>query len=112
MSLSRVLHITGRGDSLEAESKTGAGIVALAAEDSGLGDLTDSGTDIAFSIRLCTLEGCMTCSSGGGDGPISFALSSLTFIDSAGLLWVSSSRSCSAALCRAASTSSLRSLKS
>lgn len=106
MSLSKGLHITlftGRGDKLEAGSKSGAATV---------GDLTGSGTDMAFSIRLCTVEGCMTCSSGGGVGPFSFASTGLAFKDSAGLLWLSLSRSCSAALCRAASTSSLRSLKS
>lgn len=57
----------GRGDNLEAETKTGAGTGTEAVKDRG------AGTAIAFSIRLCTLEGSRTCwlSSGGGVGPMS-----------------------------------------
>lgn len=114
-SLSKGFHIpffAGRGVILEAGSKTGARTGTAAVDDSVLGDLIDSGTDIAFSIRHCALEGSMTFSSGGGVRPISFASTSLASRGSAGLLWVSLSRSCSAALCSAASTSSRRSLKS
>jgi len=65
----------GRGDILEAESKTGAGTGTEAPEVTRTGDFTeipsDTGAAIAFSIRLCTLEGSMTFSSGGGVGPMS-----------------------------------------
>lgn len=78
MSFSKGLQMTlviGRGDSLEAETKTGA--APEAAEDRGTGAFAevtaDAGTAMAFSIRLCTLQGSMTCwlSSGGGVGPMS-----------------------------------------
>lgn len=61
----------GRGVILEAESRTGAGTGAEAADDTGAG--ADTGTAIAFSIRLWTWEGSMTRwpSSGGGVGPMS-----------------------------------------
>lgn len=117
----------GTGDSLEAETKTGAGTGTEAANERGTGGFAevtaDTPTAIAFSIRLCTLEGSMTCwlSSGGGVGPIS-PLEALhcvstgsVFTASVGLFWLSWSLfkfSCSAALCRAASTRSLKSLKS
>lgn len=67
----------GRGDSLGAETKTGAGTGTEAAKHRGPGAFTEviaeTGPAIAFSIRLCTLEGSMTCwlSSGGGVGPMS-----------------------------------------
>lgn len=69
--------LIGRGDSLGAETKGGAGTGTEAATDRGTGAFAevtaDTGTAIAFSIRLCTLEGSMTCwlSSGGGVGPMS-----------------------------------------
>lgn len=109
-----------RGDSFEAGAETGT-----EAKVRGSGSFTaaDTGTAIAFSIRLCTLEGSMTCwlSSGGGVGPMSlvYALHSAStgsvFTASEGLFWLSWSLfrfSCSAALCIAASTRSLKSLKS
>lgn len=83
----------------------------------------DTRTAMAFSIRLCALEGSMTCwlSSGGGVDAVSppgashcASIGSL-FTASVGVFWLSCSLSifsCSAALCRAASTRSLRSLKS
>lgn len=80
MSFSKGLQMAlfiGRGDSLLAETKTGAGSSGGAAEDSSPGAFTevtaDTGTAIAFSIRLCTLEASMTCwlSSGGGVEPMS-----------------------------------------
>lgn len=67
--------LIGREDILWAGSKTGAAAGAEAAEDTGSGAFTEAtdGTAIAFSIRLCTLEGSITCwlSSGGGVGPMS-----------------------------------------
>lgn len=115
--------VIGKVDSLGAETKTGAGACPEAAEDRGTGAFTevtaDTGTAIAFSIRLCTLQGSMTCwlSSGGGVGPISLHCASTisVFTASVSLFWLSWSLfrfSCSAALCRAASTRSLKSLKS
>lgn len=68
-----------RGDSLGAGTETteaaediGTGLRAFTGSEVG----TVSGTTIAFSIRLCTLEGSMTCwlSSGGGVGPRSGVL--------------------------------------
>lgn len=124
--LQMILFIGG-GDCLGAETKTEAGTGTEAAKVRGTGVFTDvtadTGTAIAFSIKLCTLEGSMTCwlSSGGGVGPMSLlcslhcASTTAVFTASVGLLWLSWSLfrfSCSAALCRAASTSSLRSLKS
>lgn len=77
-SFSRGLQMTlfiGRGDSLGAGTKTGAETGTEAAMVRGTGSFTavTAGTAIAFSIRLCTLEGSMTCwfSSGGGVGPMS-----------------------------------------
>ena len=130
MSFSKGLQMTlfvGSGDSLGAETKTGAGTRTEAAGDLGTGAFTevtvDTGTAIAFSIRLCTLEASMTCwlSSGGGVGPMSLlkgphsASTRSVFTASVDLFWLSWSLfrfSCSAALCRAASTKSLKSLKS
>lgn len=62
----------GRGESLGAETNTEAGTGTEAAKDRGTGAF-ETGTAIAFSIRLCTREGSMTCwlSSGGGVGPMS-----------------------------------------
>lgn len=94
----------GSGDCLGAEIKTGAGTGTCgAAEDSGTavftapGVVAETGITIAFSIRLCTLEGSMTCwlSSGGGVGPMSLLLAlycasiASAFIGSADLLWLS-----------------------
>lgn len=65
----------GTGDSLVDETKTGAGTGTDPAKEWGTGAFAEAGTRtaIAFSIRLCTLEGSMTCwlSSGGGVGPFS-----------------------------------------
>lgn len=67
----------GRGDILWAASKTGADTATEAAEDMDTAPLIEvtagTGTAMAFSIRLCTLDGSMTCwlSSGGGVGPMS-----------------------------------------
>lgn len=117
----------GTGDGLEAEIKTG--VVAGTETGKGIGTgafagvTPDTPTAIAFSIRLCALEGSMTSwlSSGGGVGPISpeeplpcVSIGSV-FTASVDLFWLSWSLfkfSCSAALCRAASTRSLKSLKS
>lgn len=78
VSFSTGLHTTlliGRGDNLEADSNTGARTDTEAPEDPGTGDCTglpsETGTVMAFSIRLWTLEGSMICSSGGGVGPMS-----------------------------------------
>lgn len=64
----------GTGDSLEAETKRGAGTGTEAAMERGTGALAEV-TAMAFSIRLCTLEGSRSCwlSSGGGVGPMSLS---------------------------------------
>lgn len=65
----------GTGDSLVEDTKTGAETGTDPAEQWDTGAFAEDGTRtaIAFSIRVCTLEGSMTCwlSSGGGVGPFS-----------------------------------------
>lgn len=71
----QIILFTMRGDCLGAGAKTGTGTEVASVSGTGsLAEVTgEDGAAIAFSIRLCTLEGSMTCwlSSGGGVGLIS-----------------------------------------